>query len=266
MKLKTLLATGILALGLLAAACGGGGDDDGGNATTGGSSGAVIPAADADRVAHEALPTVEDLPGEGWLMIGEDQFDSGSGADFLEFIQGNPECETLQNLATLQDVFGGGDEGDAPVGRAQVEFENQDPDALIPTSIEVEIEIDESAAASRGEFTLVKELFESEETSNCIISVLNNQFAESGPAGVEIEVKAGSGSASPPEDGARMAFDIDMSIAGIELAMAMQMYFWPYGNANVQVLFLGTNETLTSDLVGDVLEATDEKLKTAAGD
>jgi hypothetical protein len=62
-----------------------------------------------------------------------------------------------------------------------------------------------------------------------------------------------------------MAFDVDMSFAGIELPLAMQLYFWPYGNANVQALFLGTRETLTGDLVAGVLETVDEKLKAASG-
>ena len=95
---------------------------------------------------------------------------------------------------------------------------------------------------------------------------MNNQFTETGPAGVTIEVKKGSGSASAPQNGARMAFDIEMSVSGIELAMAMQMYFWPYENAQVQVLFLGTNETLTESLVGDVLKTVDSKVKAAAGE
>jgi hypothetical protein len=62
-----------------------------------------------------------------------------------------------------------------------------------------------------------------------------------------------------------MAFDVHMSFAGIELDMAMQMYFWPYANANVQAMFLGTAETLDADLVGGVLKTVDDNLKAAAG-
>ena len=257
-----LMAAGLLLAGMLAAACGGG-DDDGGTSDGGGDTNVVIAAADAGRVAHEGLPAVADLPGNDWLVVAEDDFGSSDGS-FLEFIEGNPDCATLENLATLESVFGGEDNDEPPVGQAQIEFENQDPDSLIPTSIEVEIEIDESAAGSRAAFTIVKDLFESDDTSNCIISVLNSQFAETGPAGLTIEVRKGSGSESSPQGGAHMAFEIDMSIAGIELEMAMQMYFWPYGNATVQVLFLGTNETLSGNLVGGVLKAVDDNLKAAA--
>jgi hypothetical protein len=48
--------------------------------------------------------------------------------------------------------------------------------------------------------------------------------------------------------------------------MAMQLYFWPYGNANVQAMFLGTTDALNADLVGGMLNKTDENLKAAAGD
>jgi hypothetical protein len=251
----------ILALvAMFAAACGGDGDDIREQAAAN----LTIPADRADAVAHAALPAVADLPGSGWEVIGQDEFGSGDNA-FLEFIQGNPECETLENLAALEDVFGGGEDDDeTPAGRAQVEFEQQDPDGLLPASVEVEVEIDQSSAGSRAEFSIVKALFESDDTSNCLISVLNSQFSETGPTGLQIEISKAEGSAEAPQNGARMAFDVQMSFAGIELPLAMQLYFWPYGNANVQALFLGTKETLTADLVGGVLETVDEKLQAAA--
>ena len=262
------LMTALLAVGaLLAVACSGG-DEDNGDAQGGGDSEVTvqIAAEDADRVAHEALPTLEDLPGENWQILGEDVF-SEDDDSFLEFIEGTPECETLENLAALEGVFGGADpDEEVPAGRAQIEFEQQDPDELIAPNIEVEVEIDESMAGSRAEFTIVRELFQSEETSQCLVTVLNNQFAETGTGGLEVEVREGTGSADSPQDGALMAFDIDMSIAGIDLAMAMELYFWAYGNANVQVMFLGTNETLTEDLVQGVLSVVDENLRNAAGE
>jgi hypothetical protein len=272
-RIVTFLTLGALFL----AACGGGDDDSSTSPATGSTGGSTassgsggggnsISAADADRVAHAALPEAADLPGGAgdWLVTADDDFGSSDGT-FLEFIEGNSECETLQNLATLESVFGGDDDDDEPVGQAQREFENQDPAALLPTSLEVKIEVDESAGGSQAAFALVKDLFESDETSNCLISVLNNQFTETGPPGVTFEVKKGSGSASAPQNGARMAFDIEMSVSGIELSMAMRMYFWPYENAQVQVLFLGTNETLTDSFVGDVLKTVDNKVKAAAG-
>jgi hypothetical protein len=245
-------------IALLAIACSGG-DDEINQATAN----IMIPPDRANDVAHAALPAVEDLPGSGWQVIGQDQFGSDDN-DFLEFIEGNPDCETLENLAALEDVFGGGEDEETPVGRAQVEFEQQNPDVLIPASVEVEVEIDQSSAGSRAEFSIVKALFESDETSNCLISVLNSQFADTGPAGLQIEISKAEGSAEAPQDGARMAFDIDMSFAGIDLPLAMQLYFWPYGNANVQALFLGTTEALNAELVGGVLETVDEKLQAAA--
>src|SRR5690606_32292612 len=92
MKLVTGLAAVLV---LLAVACGG--DDDDADTST-----VVIPAADADRVAHEALITVEALPGDGWQVVEEDVFgDDSDGDDFLAMLEGTPECETLENLSTL---------------------------------------------------------------------------------------------------------------------------------------------------------------------
>ena len=263
-----LIASMLAVMALLVMACGGGDDSASSSSGSSGSSGSdaavVIAAGDAGAVAHAGLPTLADLPSGEWAITGQDQF-GGSDDSFLEAIQGNSDCESLQNLATLENVFGGSNQDTPPVGQAQVAFENQDPNALIPTSVDVEIDVDQSAAGSKAQFTIVKNLFESDDTSNCLISVLNKQFADSGPAGVQIEVKKGTSAAGAPEDGARMAFDVSLSFAGTSIDMGMQMYFWPYGNATVKALFLGTKDTLTADLVGTVLQATDKNLKAAAG-
>jgi hypothetical protein len=243
-----------------------GGATTGATAASGSTDVALISAADADRVAHAGLPTIDDLPGSNWLVVGQDDFGGGSTGDFAELIQGTPSCETLQNLAALESVFGGDSQDKEPIGHGQVELENQDPNALIPTSVEVEIEIKDSAAGSRAAFQIVKNLFESDQTSDCLIAVLNKQFAETGPAGMEITVKKGSATANAPQDGARMSFDVGIKFAGTELNMAMQMYFWPYRNAEVKAIFLGTSDTLTAGFVGDVLKTVDQKIAAAAGD
>ena len=251
------IAPALVVMSFVIAACGGDGDGDGGEDV-------VIPPADAGRVAQAGLPTLDDLPGDSWLVTAEDEFDSDEDNGFLTFIAGNPECRALEDLATLEGVFGASDE-EEPLGRAQVEFQQQDPDAFIPTTVEAQIEVDDSAAGSRAEFAIVRALFESDETSDCLIAALNSQFAETGPRGISVEVTEGSASASAPQGGARIAFDIDIAFAGVNLEMAMQMYFWPYGNANVQALFLGAKDRLNGDLVGGVLDAVNDNLQSAAG-
>ena len=62
---------------LLSLACGGDdGDVNVGDIAGGDSVDVVISPADADRVAHAGLPAIADLPGDGWTIIAEDQFDS----------------------------------------------------------------------------------------------------------------------------------------------------------------------------------------------
>lgn len=237
-----------------------GGDDNGSNNAT---ANVLIPAEDADRVAHAALPGLGDLPGENWRISAQDEFNDDAGDDFLQFIEGNPDCETLEQLATLRNVFGDDDDEDDTVGRAQVEFE-QAGDSIVPTSVEVEIEIDRTAVASGAEFALVKTMLESDETERCLISAINSQFSETGPGGIELEVTGGNTSASAPRNGAGIAFDVGMSFAGIDIDFVMEMYFWPYGNAGVQALFLGAKDSFPDDLVEDVLKTVDRKLEEAA--
>src|SRR5690606_15055714 len=136
---------------------------------------------------------------------GDDFGDDSDGDDFLAMLECTPECETLENLSTLGSLIGDAEEEHAePVGRAQLAIERQDADAFIPTGVEVEVEIEETAAGSRAQFQLVKELLESDETTECLIIVLNRQFTETGPSGFEIDVRRGAATANVPHDGARM--------------------------------------------------------------
>lgn len=253
-----LLGTISVALALLAASCGG--DDDIGDGAL-----AFIDPANAGEAARVALPAVEDLPGEGWEVITRDDFGGGDDPnEFLRLIEDRQECQTLNNLATLQDIFGGSDAGE-PAGRAQIEFEQASSDQLLPTSLEVEVEVADTVSEVQGSWALVRELFESDETAACFVAVFNGLFTEQlGESGIELDVESVEGSAVAPQDGATLAFQIDMSLAGIELDLMMQMYFWPYGNASAQAFFFGPTEVVDTELVGTVLEIIENKLSAAA--
>jgi len=54
---------------------------------------------------------------------------------------------------------------------------------------------------------------------------------------VHAEARVAAASSAAPNDGATMAFDFEMVLAGIELDFAMEMYAWPCGNAGVTVTF-----------------------------
>ena len=242
------------------AACSGGDD--------GGASDAVaifFAPANADALAHAALPAVADLPGSGWEITAQDDFgeDDDDDLDFETFAATEPACAQLSGLANLGGIFGGG-EDDEPAGRAQIEFENAMTESLLPSSIEVEVEIEETVAEVEGAWTLVKDLMESDETEACMLAVFDTMFGELAEQDIEVEVMAAEASSDAPNNGATMAFDIHMDISGIELDMAMEIYFWPYGNAALTVSFLGTPDTLDADTTGPTLDAVAEKLKAAS--
>ena len=94
-----------------------------------------------------------------------------------------------------------------------------------------------------------------------MVAALNKMFKEQ--AGFQALVTRGKASAPAPQDGATMAFNIKLSIAGQTLEMAMEMYFWPYGNAEAQVMFSGPGGSLNSNLVGETLKKVDSKLVAA---
>lgn len=256
-RLTLFLASAALFL----AACGGGDDDNGGSSVT-------IAPEDAQRVASEAMPTVDELPGTGWQLIAEDNFgdDSSDGDDFWTYIQDEPACATLQDLAALESVFGS-EERDTSIGRAQREFENLQASGMIPSAIEVEVDIDESAATTQAGWSVVSQLFNSDDMTDCFLAMFDTAFSqEMGDSeGIEISVTEGERLASsPPQDAVSMAFDIEMTFLGIEFEMAIQMYLWAYGNARVQVMFIGDPADLTGDVVNGVLTRVDEKLQAAA--
>jgi hypothetical protein len=172
-------------------------------------------------------------------------------------MDGVRECETLSGLASLESLLGD-DEDDDPAGRANIEMERSSNNAPLPTSVEVEVEIEQKASDVQGSWSLVKGIIGGDETANCMVAALNKMFKEE--IGFQAVVTRGKASAPAPHDGATMAFNIKVSAAGQSLDMAMEMYFWPYGNAEAQVMFSGPRGGLNSSLVGETLKKVDSKL------
>ena len=257
-----ILTAALIALAFAVAACSG--DDDDGGASD--ALDIFFAPENADALAHASLPAAADLPGGTWEVAAQDDFgdDSDDDFDFEAFAASEPACAQLSGLASLGGIFGG-DEEELPAGRAQVEFENAGSGGFIPSNIEVEVEIEETVAEVQGAWGLVKELLESSDTEACMLAVFNEVFSDIGDAGeIEIEVTGRDASSPAPNDGASLAFDMAMNISGIELDLAMEIYFWPYGNAKVTTTFMGEGDTLGSDITGPTLDAVVEKLEAAA--
>jgi hypothetical protein len=261
-----LLSALVAFVAICALACGG---DSG--------SSVVVSPDNADHVAHAALPNLEDLSGPSWQITAQDNFGTGNegsvttgtgvGGGFVKMIQDTPECQTLGNLVMLESAFGGSPpEAEQPLGRAQVQFGQKNQSAVLPSTINVEVDVTKPDSTADEEFTLIKDLFESEDTSNCLVSVLNAAFSQAGGKALQISIEKGTGTVDTPENGAKMAFDINLSAATANLQIALQLYSWPYGNTMAKALFLGPKQSLTQDLIRNVLDATNRNLKAAAGE
>ena len=253
----------ILCFALLAFVVACGGDNDGG---TSDALDIFFAPENADALAHASLPTAADLPGGGWEVTGQDDFgddDADEGFDFEAFAASEPACSQLTALVNVGGLFGSSDE-ELPAGRAQIEFESVTPESLLPNSVEVEVEIEETAAEVQGAWNLVKDLFESDRTEACMLAVFNQVFGGLADEDLKVEVEAAQASSDAPNNGATMAFDLHLDITGIELDMAMEMYLWPYGNAKVTTTFIGTPDSVNGDLTGPALDAVVEKLEAAA--
>ncbi len=255
----------LASLALFAAACGG---DD--SIDTAAVNDIFFAPENADALAHAALPGVDDLPTDVWIVSATDDFgdeDEEDDFDFEAFMANEPACDGLNAIADLGGIFGGGDDEDElPAGRAQIEFEDARTVAQVTPTIEVEIEIEETVSEVEGSWGLVKGVFESDGFEGCMLAAFDvamGGFAPPG-SGVEITTAIGEATTSTPNNGTSMAFGINMVLLDQELDMAMEMHMWPYGNAAVTVSFLGTPETVGVGITEPTLDAVVAKLDAAA--
>lgn len=259
------------AVAISLAACGGGSatkggkanDSDGKNPSA--ASQVFFPVDQADKLAHQAMPSVSDLPGPGWELTAQDEFDDDESDDsFDQTLANDPACAQLKALDSFGGAFGSSSDEKPPAGRARVEFANSVARSQIPTSVEVEAEIERTISEVEGAWGLVKDLLNGEQMQQCMLAAFRSAFADSSElAGVEADISPRKVSAAAPRDGATMGFDIHLRVAGITMDMALEMYIWPYGNASATVMFIGVPDEINSQLTEPVLRVVDDKFAAA---
>jgi hypothetical protein len=255
----TMIRRSAIVLVVLVSACGN--DDDG--------TGSAAPIFDPERapeLARAAMPEATDLPGEGWRVTAEDDFDDDEDLDFEKALDGEPACAEFRALEQLGTIFGGEDEDDtAFAGRAQRTFERESDEEIIPTSVEVELEIPEDLADTARQWAVMEPVFESDDFEACMMGAIERAFTqeldEAGSDAVTVEARD---PASTPGSGAALGFEIGLSLAGFEVDMAMEMHFWPHGNGQVTTLVSGPVGEVDDALVSEVLATVDRKMAAAA--
>jgi hypothetical protein len=260
--MKVALATVSLAF-LLLAACG----DDGEGSSNAGDE-ALFSVEDADDLAHAAMVEPEDLPGDDWEVVARDAFDDDDdgGAAFLELAQDEAACQQISDLATLGDIMGSEEDGDEAdfAGRAKIELERAVGADTVPSSVEVEVEILESVGDAQDGWGVARSILQSDDTADCIVSLMGAMMAEE-VEGVEVTLETIEPLADPPDNGAALAFAMNLAVADIlSIDAVMGLYMWPYSNATIQVVVLGDKEDMTGDVVAEIIEAVDAKVRAAA--
>jgi hypothetical protein len=260
MPMKSVLKYVVAAcLPLVVAACGGDDNDE-----------IFFEVEQADQSAHAAMVGGPDLPGSGWEVTERDEPDDGS-FDFEEAARNEAACSTFNDLAALSKaggIFGGGDDSE-PAGRAQVMLERGAAGQVLPTSVEMEVEISPTVAEVQGPWQTAKAIVESDDFKRCVSQVISGLFqTETAGTGVEMTfAPLPAASASPPHDGAAMAFQMMVRVPPVvNINALMEMYMWPYANAGTTLIVIGTAEQVTADLVGDLLESADGKVVQAERD
>jgi len=223
---------------------------------------AFFAVANADALAHAALPSVEELVGNGWEVTSSDSFDKGGDdLDFDKAVNEHAECAGLSGLTKIGGAFGD-NTNEAPAGRAQVEFDNQ-LQGDIPSSIEVQIEIQDTVAEVQDGWGIAKQLMEGDAFKSCMLAIIPQAIAAQ-TEGMQVEISSRENSATPPENGFSIAFDMQITVAGTEIAMAMEMYMWPYANASTTVTVLGSPDSFDAISVASALHTVERKLADAA--
>lgn len=243
---------------LLAASCG----DDGGASP----SGPLVGAADAEAVAQSIVPGVADLDGDGWSILSENDFgdesNSGEPDEFDMAFDNEEECQELGELSGLN--LGGQDTTGDDIGRAQIEFERNSADFIVPMSLETEATIESDIDDIWEGWPEVQEVAESGQLSDCMIAVFESALVD-GDDGIEFSAASRTPSATSTDDGIEFAFDLTASVEGFSFDIAFEFYAWPYGNIGMTAFVTGPPELVDAELTQPLIDGMQSRAVAAAG-
>ncbi|HEX5478857.1 MAG TPA: hypothetical protein VFY79_03975 [Dehalococcoidia bacterium] len=214
----------------------------------------------ADELAHAAMLDADALPGEGWRAVARDSFGKDAQALATAFQQ-QPACDGLDVLRPLSSLFGApGAADERPIGQAKVEFTQFTGRTLVPTSVETEVAIEETAAAVEATQSQVRQALESGQAQRCLLAVLSAGSGQETGSDDRIDFTPRNASAAAPAGGVAMAYDIHMEVEGVGVDMALELYAWARGNARVSTLFAGEPDQVNAAFTGAVLRSFDQKV------
>jgi hypothetical protein len=271
---------GLLVLAAALVACGGGDDEDGGGTATatttpaagaatsqattaasttattagnGSDSGTELGTAQGNTIAHNAMISETDLPGDAWSTIATDEF-SGSFLDVEGTDLGDtPACQTY-----VDKVQAAGQTAEAArVGRASKTFEQ--PNALLGASVDVEVGVYKDSKVASNLISEAKKAFDSGDFDDCFREAVKSSEGEV-PEEVQFELKPVDPATDAPHDGVAKAFDLQLSASGQTFQLHAELYAWADNKATAFVSVFGTPDSIDADLVKAAVDKTSDKV------
>ena len=221
----------------------------------------AFPADRADYLAHAALPHLGELPGTGWEVATRDKFSTASGddAETRAFFQHEPACTALTEVPGF---YGSAADKTSRTARAEVSFQRPGRGLIaMPAGVEVQLEIDETAAEIDKSWKAAKPLFDSGDWQRCMLKAIEHATPATNTP--KLSYESGTASATSPRGGVAVAFDFAAQISTVKVRGSMEFYFWAYSNAQVTVIFLGGHHDFTPEEIAATLAAVDNAVNTA---
>jgi hypothetical protein len=227
----------MVTLAVLIASCSGDSDDP------------FFDPARADELTHAAMITPDDLPGAGWEVVETDNFSS-------------PDLTPLEACGELV-LFFEDTQALGFAGRAQKRLDQ----AAVP-AFEVGLEITASEADADERLSELVERLQGLVSSGSYLACLAEAFpvVASDP---QLSVTAIEPSAEPPEDGAAVAYEVNIQPPGTNGPLSrrtfhVERYVWSKGNVIVEVEIEEPKQTFDPEFAPLVLEKVSAALTNAA--
>lgn len=237
---RSLFGLALAFAALCASAACGGGDDTSQKIT--------IDPKRADELAHATLLAPTDLPGTGWTVTADDQFnDAGPTAQ-------TPACDAIRQQKEVSENISGPERA----GRAERAYSRAGK-ADVPTSVDLEVAVFNTGKVVAASLDDMKKAFAGQEFIDCLRDSILAELS----SGVKADVREGKVQAPAPNDGFGRAADVTLEVSGQKLQIHVETYAWTYGNVGMQVTITGESASLPAELARAVLTKAQAKLEAA---
>lgn len=236
------ICLGVFTVLALAPACG---DDDSSSST----GKVTLDPKRGDELAHLAIFPVTDLPGSGWEMTRDDEFNDDAPL---------PETGPCANVKAKSDEAKALSRADR-VGRAERQY-SRDSESGITTDVDVEVSVFATVKTVTETFELAKEVFTGSDFLACVLDT----YTEAVNEGVKLEVRESKLFADAPPGGIGRAVDVNLELGAENAQIHLETYLWPFGNAGVQVTLSGDSNDFTAEITKAALAKTQAKLTAAS--